>query len=312
MTQQDAGLIEESAVILSPQNSLNLSQKMYDMKNEYRSQSYIESDEDDEDEKPEIGDSASVTFDFDIQKKAWFPRLDERILQAQQSIYRIDGVDESHKKPKPEPVKKHTAVYVTGLPSDITMDDMIDNFKKGGVFLLDSLTGEPKIKVYRNDKGELKGDALVIYLREESVNLACELLDETFINGVKISVQPAVFQERKKEQPIVDKKSVKHNEQPDLIIDLKQDVRDECENFGQVTNVILFDLEPEGVILVRYKSDASALACVERMNGRFFAGRKIEAYLSKGNDNFKKSKTNSEDDEKRQEDYGKWLEEQDD
>ncbi|KAJ3320730.1 hypothetical protein HDV06_005023 [Boothiomyces sp. JEL0866] len=313
-------------------------------------------------------DSTNVTFDFDMQKKAWFPRIDERIMEAQQSVYKVEGVDETapvinpslkrkldkqkgviHKKPKPEPVKRQTAVYVTGLPSNVTMEEMIDTFKKGGVFLLDVLTGEPKIKLYRNDKNELKGDALVIYLREESVKLACELLDESYIHSSKIRVQPAVFQdkEKPKEHPILDKKSLKQNvmkmkrqlewfdeaestkplkavvlkhmftldeinEQPELIIDLKQDVRDECENFGQVTNVILFDLEPDGVMLVRYKSDASALACVERMNGRFFAGRKIEAYLSKGNDNFKKSKKNMEDDEKRQEEYGKWLEEQDD
>lgn len=79
---------------------------------------------------------------------------------------------------------------------------------------MDALTGEPKIKLYRNEKNELKGDALVIYLREESVKLACELLDETYINTSKIKVQPAVFEDKGKkpmEHSIVDKKSVKQN-----------------------------------------------------------------------------------------------------
>lgn len=63
MTQQEpTDLIEESAVILGPQTSLNLSQDMYDMKREYRSQSYIDSDDEDDDEKPEIGGSNALLY----------------------------------------------------------------------------------------------------------------------------------------------------------------------------------------------------------------------------------------------------------
>jgi HIV Tat-specific factor 1 len=66
-----------------------------------------------------------------------------------------------------------------------------------GVILLDPLTNDPKIKIYTNEKNEIKGDALVIYLREESVTLACQLLDETvFRPGYTIRVQPAVFSEK--------------------------------------------------------------------------------------------------------------------
>jgi HIV Tat-specific factor 1 len=32
------------------------------------------------------------------------------------------------------------------------------------------------------------------------------------------------------------------NADPTLLLDLKQDVRGECENFGPVTNVILYDV----------------------------------------------------------------------
>ena len=47
------------------------------------------------------------------------------------------------------------------------------------------------------------------------------------------------------------------------------------------------------------------------MNGRAFAGRIVEASISTGQEKFKKNKRGNEEEEtKRQEEYGKWLETQ--
>lgn len=51
-------------------------------------------------------------------------------------------------------------------------------------------------------------------------------------------------------------------EDPTLLLDLKDDVRSECEEFGQVTNVILYDGEEDGIIVVRFKDDLAAMACI--------------------------------------------------
>ena len=116
------------------------------------------------------------------------------------------------KRPKPEKVAKKTAVYVTGLPSDVTAEELEEVFKKAGVFLIDPITSLPKIKLYKRENGDTKGDALVIYLRAESVALACQLLDDTplrFGDKNNIKVEPAVFQEKEKpkdDELIVDKK----------------------------------------------------------------------------------------------------------
>ncbi|KDQ57613.1 hypothetical protein JAAARDRAFT_35306 [Jaapia argillacea MUCL 33604] len=73
-----------------------------------------------------------------------------------------------------------------------------------------------------------------------------------------------------------------------LLLDLKEDVRDECSSLGEVTNVVLYDNEPDGVMTIKYRDPLSAQACVLRMNGRFFAGRKIEASLYSGRQRFKR------------------------
>ncbi|TFL04728.1 hypothetical protein BDV98DRAFT_562743 [Pterulicium gracile] len=76
-----------------------------------------------------------------------------------------------------------------------------------------------------------------------------------------------------------------------LVLDLKEDVRDECSSLGDVTNVVLYDLEENGVMTVKFRDPLSATACVLRMNGRFFAGRKIEAGLYNGKQRFRRSGT---------------------
>jgi len=67
---------------------------------------------------------------------------------------------------------------------------------------------------------------------------------------------------------------------PTLLLDLKEEVREECTNLGEVTNVVLFDVrqallrfhflrnlksmqkEKDGVMTVKFKNPISAHACV--------------------------------------------------
>lgn len=51
-------------------------------------------------------------------------------------------------------------------------------------------------------------------------------------------------------------------EDPAALIELKQDVREECEKLGEVTNVVLFDGEEDGVMSVRFADEQAALECV--------------------------------------------------
>lgn len=113
-------------------------------------------------------------------------------------------------------------------------------------------------------------------------------------------------------------------EDPTLLIDLKEDVREECELLGNVTNVTLYDLEPDGIMTVKFKEPIAAQACILKMNARFFAGRKIVAFLYDGKHRYRKSgpgttgHTNPLDNDgdqdaeekKRLEEFAKFLEEQ--
>ncbi|KAI9317514.1 hypothetical protein BX666DRAFT_1856955 [Dichotomocladium elegans] len=106
------------------------------------------------------------------------------------------------------------------------------------------------------------------------------------------------------------------DEDPTLLLELKEDVREECEKLGEVTNVILYDKSPGGIISVRYTDQKSAEACVLLMNNRYFAGRQISAEIYDGKEKYQKSSVRTEDEDEeaekaRLERYARWLEEGD-
>ncbi|KAG0333540.1 hypothetical protein BG000_009084 [Podila horticola] len=98
---------------------------------------------------------------------------------------------------------------------------------------------------------------------------------------------------------------------PTLLLDLKEDIREECEKVGEVTNVIIYDQHPEGVVSVRFKDKESALLCVKLMSGRFFAGQRVEADIYDGHTKYENTKTKEqieEEEKQRLDRYAKWLE----
>lgn len=74
-------------------------------------------------------------------------------------------------------VKNNTSVYATGLPWDVTVEEVAEVFSKCGIIKEDEKR-QPRIKIYRDQKtGMPKGDCLVTYLKLPSVDLAISLLD---------------------------------------------------------------------------------------------------------------------------------------
>ncbi|TDL26119.1 hypothetical protein BD410DRAFT_784158 [Rickenella mellea] len=359
-------------------------------------------------------DDEGNEFEYHADKGVWVPLVDEEAAREQQAAYSVQGVDEetpaapvlkrqnkkrkepedytsatavseagpSIKRGKSDPKNenerksKNTAVYVTGLPLDAEMEEIITRFGKCGVLEEDD-EGEPKVKLYAKDDGSFSGEALVVYFKEESVSLAVAMLDDAELRlgdpSTRMAVKQAEFGhknttqgpsgEGSKPRRTVDKKKatrrigkmqkkleewdsgdefgpaadpldkstasnknsrvvvLKHmftqqelEEDASLLLDLKEDVREECSTLGEVTNVVLYDREAEGIMTVKFRDPLSAQACVIRMHGRFFAGRQVEASLYSGKNRFKRSGTGDEiegdgDDaeKKRLDAFAQWL-----
>lgn len=243
----------------------------------------------------------------------------------------------------------------------MTVEELAEVFsRKCGVIAEEIDSGKPRIKLYTDNNGHFKGDALIVFFKPPSVDMAIMLLDDTDFrigemgSSGKMRVQAAdssykkvqhaegedaaADKERQKtgikdKQKIIKKTQkldarladwddddelsmiyetssrwdkvviLKHmftlaelEEDPAAILDIKEDIREECAKLGEVTNVVLFDLEEEGVASVRFTNVDAARACVELMDGRSFAGQTVEAYISDGKEHFKKSKKRQDDD----------------
>jgi len=84
-------------------------------------------------------------------------------------------------------------------------------------------------------------------------------------------------------------------EDPALLLDIKEDIREEAASFGDVTNVVLYDLEPSGVVTVRFAEPESASLCASKLNGRGYAKRKIIAYVPEHKEQFSKTSKAGQD-----------------
>ncbi|RCN32357.1 hypothetical protein ANCCAN_21835 [Ancylostoma caninum] len=90
--------------------------------------------------------------------------------------------------------EKVHAVYVNNLPLDITLDEFKEFMSKCGVIQPDARTNKPKLKLYVDENGELKGDGRCVYIKKESVDLALSILDGFNLRGKEVHVEKARFE----------------------------------------------------------------------------------------------------------------------
>lgn len=97
---------------------------------------------------------------------------------------------------------------MTNLPLDATVQEVSDVFSRCGVIAEEIDRGKPRIKLYTDDEGNFKGDALILYFRAESVDLAIQMLDDSDFRlgqaapGGKMRVSAADFSyKNQKEKP---------------------------------------------------------------------------------------------------------------
>ncbi len=270
----------------------------------------------------------------------------------------IGGVEPPLKKKRKKATKTqqpfNSSVYVTGLPKEISIEDVVIFFEKCGQIKLDNVTAIPKVKFYLDDQNQPRGDALITYFREPSVELAMTLLDETEIKpGFKIKIEPAKFEKekekekktgpqihtktkKKKVKPVVDQARMlqwgltqerfedkpkivvlKHMFHPDdfttdplLKQELRDDIQQECNKFGVVERVRVFEDNPDGVVEVRFIEHTAAEECIEKLNGRYFGGRSVKAEMWDMHTNYNVKET-AEEIEQRHNRFGKMLEQGD-
>lgn len=107
---------------------------------------------------------------------------------------------------------------------------------------------------------------------------------------------------RKRHEKVVIIRNMFHpkdfEEDPLVLNEYREDLRTECEKFGDVKKVILFDRHPDGVASVAFKEPEQADACIQSFNGRWFGGRQLSALLWDGTTDYQVEETTREREER--------------
>lgn len=145
---------------------------------------------------------------------------------------------------------KNTTVYVTGLPYDTTDDEFKEVMSKVGLIAFDPILRAPKLKLYRDSNGEIKGDGRCSYMKLESVELALTILDGYEIRrGQKLKVEKAVFTQKgdydpkRKKRKLTREEKKKFQEKQDYLLawlpPKPKDSRPKFERICVIKNVFL-------------------------------------------------------------------------
>ncbi|KAL0261034.1 hypothetical protein SLS55_004726 [Diplodia seriata] len=162
-------------------------------------------------------------WEFDDRLKRWVPTVDKDLLEQQGKAYQVAGVDESEDVSEKFKAKKRkangggddsrsknskempsSAVYVTSIPLDATYEDIDEVFSKYGIIRESEDTEEKRIKMYTDEQGNFKGEALIVYYRPESVPMVINMLDDTAFNfkqgvngNMRVQVADSSFKKQK-------------------------------------------------------------------------------------------------------------------
>uniref|UniRef100_A0A8C5MZQ7 17S U2 SnRNP complex component HTATSF1 n=1 Tax=Leptobrachium leishanense TaxID=445787 RepID=A0A8C5MZQ7_9ANUR len=87
-------------------------------------------------------------------------------------------------------------------------------------------------------------------------------------------------------------------EDPLVLNEIREDLRTECEKFGQVKKVLIFDRHPDGLASVAFREVEESDACITALNGRWFGGRQLVVELWDGVTDYQIEETSREREER--------------
>ena len=258
---------------------------------------------------------------------------DEKLLNQKRepstNLNKIIHTLKKHEKQKEKKKSKwytpkiNSNIYISNLPLDITKSELINYFSKCGFIRNDPKTNEIKVKIYLDKNNKPKGDALISYIRPESVDLAIVMLNNSEIRpGFKIKIEKGKFEQKgeykKRESYIIDdlqrfknktdidrklgwededqQKGLKivifqnmfdsENENNDFEY-IENDVKNVCEDkCGKIKKIEIFKYNKDGIIKIKFMTPNASEKCIKIFDNKRYNERKIKVFYLDGNTSY--------------------------
>ncbi|XP_051886242.1 HIV Tat-specific factor 1 [Pristis pectinata] len=162
-------------------------------------------------------------------------------------------------------------------------DGLCSYLKKESIDLAVKFLDETEVRGYKLHveaaKFEMKGEFDASKKKKKSRDYKKKLL----LQKKQLDWRPEkkAGQSRLRSERVVILKKMFHpkdfEDDPMVLNEIREDLRLECEKFGQVKKLLLFDRHPDGVASVAFKEPEQADQCKLVLNGRWFGGRQITA-----------------------------------
>ncbi|KAM4663420.1 17S U2 SnRNP complex component HTATSF1 [Discoglossus pictus] len=216
-----------------------------------------------------IDPTDGTEYEWDMDKKAWFPKITDDFLAMYHANYGVDTESQDNSA-------KSTS-------ADSKQPPDADKSK------------EEVTQLLRLD--------LCQYLSAQSVNAAVERLN-LMVNKRQLDWKPEkkAGEIRKRFERVIIIKNMFHpsdfEEDPLVLNEIREDLRSECEKFGQVKKVLIFDRHPDGVASVSFKDAEEGDVCTQALNGRWFGGRQLSVETWDGVTDYQIEETSREREER--------------
>ncbi|KAF2866733.1 hypothetical protein BDV95DRAFT_196548 [Massariosphaeria phaeospora] len=123
---------------------------------------------------------------------------------------------------KQQKVQENRAVFITNLPKDITLAELTEEFSRYGI-IDQGVDGTKRVKMYYDENGDFNRQALIVFFKKESVDLAIQMTDDMYFPGrygsdkIKVDVADMAYKRYKDTAEVKsklvrkDKKAVERN-----------------------------------------------------------------------------------------------------
>ncbi|BFU24525.1 RNA-binding protein, putative [Entamoeba histolytica HM-1:IMSS-B] len=234
----------------------------------------------------------------------------------------------SHNKLLPKTVQKEVmnGIRVSNIPIKYTIEQFVDYFRHCGIAKKKTPTQYDAYFSNENESNKTK-EGVLYFLHEESVQKAIEYYDNSQIEpkcfiqieGIFSQPEDSNPNEKKYDQTREDEWDdnklvhvviknmfdLKKPKDEQFFNELKEDVEEEVKaKCGSVEKVTVFNTNPEGIVIIKFKDHSAAEQCVALMNGRWFDKHQLSCDYYDGYTNYKVEET----EEQKRERIARWEE----